>query len=158
MWPRHLMTQRPASVPSFQLCLVPRLLMGGDRVVSGKALKARGSVDGWQGDTGDDREREHRQMRATLNTQECEPLFMSVCIRPCFYSFYFVVWVALGPGPPGGRQGGHAQGPSSPGSGPLSSPLHVGVFCFQLPISISHQELPYVISGKEEGNWGNKRL
>lgn len=157
MWPRHLMTQRPASVPSFQLCLVPRLLMGGDRGVSGKALKARGSLDGWQGDTGDDREREHRKMRATLNTQESEPLFMSVCTS----MFLFILLRGLGglgPRPPRGPSGRPRTSAQLPGSGPLSSPLHVGVFCFQLPISISHQELPYIISGKEEGNWGNKRL
>lgn len=68
-------------MPSFELCLVPRLLMGGDRVVSGKALKARGSLDGWQEDTGDDREREHRKRRATLNTQECEPLYECVYVH-----------------------------------------------------------------------------
>ena len=82
----------------------PRLLMGGDRVVSGKALEARGSLDGWQEDTGDDGEREHRKMRAALNAQECEPIFMSVCMS----MFLFILLRGLGglgPRPPRGPSG-----------------------------------------------------
>ena len=39
-------------------------------------------------------------------------------------------------------------------SGPFGSPLQVGVFCVQLPISGRRQEFPHLLSGKRKGNGG----
>ena len=67
------------------------------------------------------------------------PTRRRVSVYLCFYLFYSVR-VVLGPGPQG-SSGRPAPGPSSLGSGPLSS-LFGSVFCFQLLISMNHQEVP----------------
>ena len=53
-----------------------------DWVVSGEVLQTRGSLDGWGENVGSKGERGHRKMRAPVNTQAREPIFVSV--RPHF--------------------------------------------------------------------------
>lgn len=70
----------------------------GTGVISCKALEARGFLDGWEEGVGELQEDEGHVCVPIC--RHVSVFFVSMCMS-IFYSFYFVIWVALGPNPLG---------------------------------------------------------